>query len=139
MEIDQLSMNVWVWSRSVDFRIGFSLQVFCILYITLSDFLTMDVLECTVNPTCFIGCWDWNLFNLLLKTIVLIFNTPTKKDDVNIGTAWGAIICDTWNYHELLPKKWMVKRSPSMYLRVVFDNFAARFIFTLRKCLFGCL
>ena len=77
-EIDQLSMNVWVWSRPVDFRIGFSLQDFCIFCITLSDFLIMDVLQCIVNPTCFIGCCDCNLFNLLRKTIVLIFNATHK-------------------------------------------------------------
>ena len=36
---------------------------------------------------------------------------PTRQDVVNIGTACDDIICDAWNYHELLLKKWIVKRS----------------------------
>ena len=71
-------MKLWVWSKSADFRIGFLLQGFCILYIILSEFLTKDVLECIVNPTYFIGCYDCNLFNLVFKAIVLILSTTHK-------------------------------------------------------------
>ena len=63
---------------SVDFRLGFSLQGFWILYIILLEFVTKDVLECVVNPTYLIGCCDCILINLVLKTIVLVFNTSHK-------------------------------------------------------------
>ena len=65
-------------SRSVDFRPGFSLQGFCVLYFILSIFLTKDVLECIVSTTYLIGCCNCTLINLVLKTIVLIFNTTHK-------------------------------------------------------------
>ena len=42
---DQLSINLWVWSRSVNFRLRFSLQGFCVLYFILSRLLTKDFLE----------------------------------------------------------------------------------------------
>ena len=71
-------MNLWVWRRSVDFRLWFSLQGFCVLYFILSEFLTKDVLKCIVNPTFMIGYCDSTLINLVLKTIVLIFNTTHK-------------------------------------------------------------
>ena len=77
-EIDQLSMKLSVWFRSVDSRIGFSLQGFCILYFILSKFLAKDVLRCIVNPTYWIECCDCTFINLGLKTIVLIFNTTHK-------------------------------------------------------------
>ena len=64
--------------ESVDFRLGFSLQGFCVLYFILSEFLTKDVLECIVNPTYLIGCCDFTLIKLVLKTIVLMFNTTHK-------------------------------------------------------------
>ena len=75
---DQLSINLWVWSRSVDFRLRFLLQGFCVLYFILSEFLTKDVLKCIVNPTYLIGCCDSTLINLVLKTFLLIFNTTHK-------------------------------------------------------------
>ena len=71
-------MNLRAWSRSVDFRLGSSLQGFCVLYFILSEFLTKDALECIVNPTYLIGCCDCTLINLALKIIVLIFNTTYK-------------------------------------------------------------
>ena len=71
-------MNLWVWSRSVDFRLGFSLQGFCVLYFILSEFLTKDVLECIVNSTYLVWCCHCTPINLVLKTIVLIFNTIHK-------------------------------------------------------------
>ena len=73
---DQLSINLWVWSRSVDFRLRFLLQGFCVLYFILSEFLTKDVLKCIVNSTYLIGCCG--SINLVLKTFVLIFNTIHK-------------------------------------------------------------
>ena len=76
--IDQLSMSLWVWSKSADFRLGFSLQGFSVLYFILSEFLTKDVLKCIFNPTYLIRCCDCTLINLILKTIVLIFNTTHK-------------------------------------------------------------
>ena len=75
---DQLSINLWVWSRSVDFRLRFLLQGFCVLYFILSEFLTKDVLKCVANPTYLIGCCDNTLINLVLKTFSLIFNTTHK-------------------------------------------------------------
>ena len=68
----------WVWRRSVNFSFGFSLQGFCVLCIILSEFLTKDVLEGIVNPIYLIRCCDFTLIKLVLKTIVLIFNTTHK-------------------------------------------------------------
>ena len=68
----------WVWRRSVNFSLGFSLQVFCVLCIILSEFLTKDVLEGKVNSIYLIGCCDSTLIKLVLETIVLIFNTTHK-------------------------------------------------------------
>ena len=76
--IDQLSMILWVWHRSVYFRPWFSLQGFCVLYFILSEFLTKDVLKCIINATYLIGCWNSTLINLVLKTFLLIFNTIHK-------------------------------------------------------------
>ena len=64
----------------MDFRLGFSLQGFCVLYFTLPEFPTKDVLECIVNPTYLIGYCNCTLINLFLKTIVLIFNTTHKME-----------------------------------------------------------
>ena len=75
---DQLSINLWVWSRSVDFRLRFLLQGFCVLYFILSEFLTKDVFKSIVNPTYLIGCCNNTLINLVLKTFLLIFNTTHK-------------------------------------------------------------
>ena len=69
---------LWVWRRSVDFRLWFSLQGFCVLYFILSEFLTKDVLKCIINATYLIGCWNSTLINLVLKTFLLIFNTIHK-------------------------------------------------------------
>ena len=71
-------MNLWVWRRSADFRLGFSLQGICVLYFILPVFLTKDVLECMVNPTYCIGCCDCSFINLVLKIIVLMLNTAHK-------------------------------------------------------------
>ena len=100
VEIDQLSMNLWFWSRSVDFIFGFSSQGFFVLYFILSEFLTKDVLECVVNPTYLIGYCDCTLINLVLKTIVLIFYTNHKMDCCEYCywlTDWGDIIYNAWN------------------------------------------
>ena len=59
-------------------RLGFSLQGFCVLYIILSKFLTKDVLKCIVNPTYLIEYCDCTLINLVLKTVLLIFNITNK-------------------------------------------------------------
>ena len=76
--IDQLSMNLWVWHWSVDFRFGLSYQGFCILHFILSEFLTKGVLKCIVNPIYLIGCCSCTVINLVLNTIVLIFNATHK-------------------------------------------------------------
>ena len=74
-------MNLWVWSRSAGFRLEFSLQGFCVLYIILSEFLIKDVLECKVSSTYLIECCDCTPFNLILKiTILLTFNTTHKME-----------------------------------------------------------
>ena len=70
--------NSWVWPRSVDFRLWFSLQDFCGLYLILSEFLTKDVLKCIVNPTYLIGCCNSTLLSLILKTFLLTLNTTPK-------------------------------------------------------------
>ena len=82
---------------SVDVRLGFSLQVFCVLYFTLSVFLTKNVFECIVYPNYLIECCNSTLINLVLKTIVLIFNTAHRWDVLNIGTNWSDINYDMWD------------------------------------------
>ena len=78
VETDQPSMNLWVRSRSVDFRLGLSLQGFYVLYFILSEFLTKKILEGIVNPAYSIGCCDCTFINLVLRGIVLIFNAIHK-------------------------------------------------------------
>ena len=78
-------MNLWVWSRSLDFKLGFPLQGFCVLYFALSELLAKHVLECIVNPTYLIGCCDFTRINLVLKTILLIFN---KTHNVGCCEYW---------------------------------------------------
>ena len=90
-------MNLWVWSRSVGFRFGFSLEDFCVSFFILSEFLNKDVLECVVNPNYVIRCCDCTLINLDLKTILLIFNTTHKIGCCEFSTDWDDIIYDTWN------------------------------------------
>ena len=88
-------MNLWVWSRSVDFWLLFSLQGFSILYIILSEFLTKDVLECIVNSTYLIECCDCTLINLALKIIATLFNNTQDgmlQTLVVIGVIW--FICE---------------------------------------------
>ena len=68
-------MKLWIWSRSVDFRLRFPLQSFCVLCFKLSEFLTKDILKCIVNPTYLIGCSNCALINHVLKTII----TTTHK------------------------------------------------------------
>ena len=92
--IDQLSMNLWVWSRPVDFRKELSLRGFCVLYIILSELLTKDVLECAFNLTYVVTAL---LFILVLKTslhFVLIFNTTHK-----VG-CWEYWCCLRWHNYD---------------------------------------
>ena len=70
VETDKLLVKLWV---SLNFRLGFSLQGFCILYIILSKFLFKDVLEVIVNATSLIGGSHSILFNLTLKITLQLY------------------------------------------------------------------
>ena len=138
MEIDQLSVDLWVWSRPVDFRHGFSLQGFCTLFIILSQFLTKDVLERIVNPTYFIGCYDSNLSTLSSRLLHWYLVQPTRQDVANIGTACGDIIYDVWNWdlltiHFLDRTSWEVLYKSPFYLErdAPATTFASLFILVL--------
>ena len=93
-------MNLWVWSRSVDFRLGFSLQGFCVLYFILLESLTKDVLECIVNPAYLIGCCECTLVSLVLQTILLIQYNP-QDGMLRILLLIRVIIHDAWNRNPL--------------------------------------
>ena len=67
-------MNLQVWRRSVDFRLQFSLEGFCVLYFILSEFLTKDVLWCTVNPR---EICTYNNFCLIIYLFIIIINIIT--------------------------------------------------------------
>ena len=75
-----------------------------IFYIILAEFLTKEVLECTVNPAYFIGCCDCALISLFLKTIVLIFNATHKTgcceywDCSRWHNLWSMISHESLNY-----------------------------------------
>ena len=110
-------MNLWVWHRSVDFSFGFSLQSFCVLYFILSEFMFKDALECIVNPTYLIGCCDYTLINLVLKNIVLIFNTIHKMGccEYCYWLEWYNTCCvklGSINYPSLDNSSWYVLYNP---------------------------
>ena len=68
-------MNFWVWSRSVDFSLGFSWKIFDFYILHCQNFWPRifwsqsNLLEV---------CCDCTLIRLVLKTNVLIFNTSHK-------------------------------------------------------------
>ena len=73
----------WIWSGSVDFKLWFSFYIVIFIFhfifyiVRISD---KNVLSSIVNPTYLIGCCDYTLINLVLKTIVLIFKTTHKME-----------------------------------------------------------
>ena len=73
----------WIWSGSVDFKLWFSFYIVIFIFhfifyiVRISD---KNVLSSIVNATYLIGCCDYTLINLVLKTIVLIFKTIHKME-----------------------------------------------------------
>ena len=74
---------------------GFHTWIFIarFLFFILPEFLNNSVMECMVNPIYLIGCCDYTLINLVLKTNIQ-FN---PQDVANIRADWGAIIYDPRN------------------------------------------
>ena len=71
MEIEQLSLKIWVWSEPVVINLDFSKQWFSILYIMMPEFLDKAVLQCIVNSTYLKGCCKCTLFTTDIKKGIL--------------------------------------------------------------------
>ena len=77
VQINQLSINLWVWGRPVDFRIEFPLWGFCVFTLCQNFWLRMSWYVQLIQPT-----WKdvvtAHLFNIIFTTYFILFNTIHK-------------------------------------------------------------